>query len=352
MLAIDIGKKFNFAVKTIRDILSKNWPDWKKHSTAKRGKPLKNKKEFQDKNNQEKEDYGYIGKITDRKNYFEVIKPEIIKMGKTINVLSLPHNYKFEEDLLKQFNLDTINSYGFNLKKYRRKQIKYARRVYYNSGGKIVPHMNLNNANIALLRKNKINNFKKLVPQPLYDGGFIKGTKIPSDNFDIIDLDFKQFPGTRGSMRPNTKTDRDINPWYAPVYAARDLLKTGGLLMVTYVANSYRKINVNEPTFLTMVQNPDNKMSQYINTQQEVDKNYILNPSEISPESKQGFVNDNIDNEIIKKYYPDSAKIGNIYTKNIISFAKSNNVSLQPKWVNIYPGAKGYFMYRAIFLKE
>ena len=98
-----------------------------------------------------------------------------------------------------------------------------------------------------------------------------------NEKFDIIDLDFKQFPGTRGSMRPKTKPDRDINPWFAPVYAARDFLKPGGLLMVTYVANSYRKQNMGEPTFLTMIQNPGNKMSQYLNTDQNVDKNFILN---------------------------------------------------------------------------
>ena len=198
----------------------------------------------------------------------------------------------------------------------------------------------------------KDDKFKKLVPHGAFSRGFIRPTKIPNEKFDIIDLDFKQFPGTRGSMRPKTKPDRDINPWFAPVYAARDFLKPGGLLMVTYVANSYRKQNMGEPTFLTMIQNPGNKMSQYLNTDQNVDKNFILNPLEISPESKEGFIEDNFDDESIKKHYPDAAKVGNIYTKNILAFATTNGITLQPKWVNIYPGSLGYFMYRGVFIKQ
>ena len=420
---VQIGKVFNISYITVLDILNKNWPNWKKSSTVKAGRPVKPgssvgsniksdnntkpkiftdvqseldyyksliiklEKEIEDKkakgedtsvgkiaaefnvprevahiakhgadkntdDSDEKEDYDYIGKITDRKNYFKVIKPEITKMGETINVLSLPHNYKFEEDLLKQFNLNKINSYGFNLKKFKDGQIKFARKIYQKSGGKIVPHMNYINANTALLKSNKFDKFKKLVPHGAFSGGFIRPTKIPNEKFDIIDLDFKQFPGTRGSMRPNTKPDRDINPWFAPVYAARDFLKPGGLLMVTYVANSYRKQNMDEPTFLTMIQNPGNKMSQYLNTGKNVDKNFILNPLKISPESKEGFIENNFDDESIKKHYPDAAKVGNIYTKNILAFATTNGITLQPKWVNIYPGSLGYFMYRGVFLKQ
>ena len=420
---VQIGSVFNMSYVTVLDILNKNWPEWKKSSTVKAGRPVKPgssvggniksdnntkpkiftdvqseldyyksliiklEKEIEDKkakgedtsvgkiaaefnvprevvhiakhgadkntdDSDEKEDYDYIGKITDRKNYFKVIKPEITKMGENINVLSLPHNYKFEDDLLKQFNLNKINSYGFNLKKFKDKQIDFAREIYQKSGGKIVPHMNYINANTALLKSNKFDKFKKLVPHGAFSGGFIRPTKIPNEKFDIIDLDFKQFPGTRGSMRPKTKPDRDINPWFAPVYAARDFLKPGGLLMVTYVANSYRKQNMGEPTFLTMIQNPGNKMSQYLNTDQNVDKNFILNPLEISPESKEGFIEDNFDDESIKKHYPDAAKVGNIYTKNILAFATTNGITLQPKWVNIYPGSLGYFMYRGVFLKQ
>ena len=417
----DIGRIFNTSISTIYRIINKNWPEWKKHSKVKAGRPVKPgssvgsniksdnntkpkiftdvqseldyyksliiklEKEIEDKkakgedtsvgkiaaefnvprevvhiakhgadkntdDSDRKEDYDYIGKINDRKIYLNKLRPVIERMGKSINVLGLPHNYKFEKDLLNTFNLDKINSYGFNLKNNKTKQIDYARLIYKESNHKIFPNINYNNINKALISPDIFNSFKKLTPHGFYGGGFIDKTEIPREGFDIIDLDFKQFPGTTPSMRP----DKTTNPWFAPVLAAKNYLKTGGLVMVTYVVNSYRqqKKGGKEPTFLTMLKNPNNNMLKYKNVYTVNDKEFILTPYNIPDDSKQGWVDDGYNDEELQKYYSSSTEIANIYTNNIIYFASVQGVKLKPQHVNIYPGSIGYFMYRGVFLKQ
>lgn len=294
------------------------------------------------------DEYLTKGKIHDRYESLNAIAGSISgppsRLRKNINVLSLPHSYLFEKSLLDRFNFNTVNVYGFDLPAEKEAQTQRALDIYNNSQHRIIPHLQFGNINNALLTNSF--DFKTLRPHATYGYGFFKPSPLPENNFDIIDLDYKKYPGTIPSMRPNA----DINPWFGPVLAAKNLLKTGGVVMVTYLADSWREKEKGVPPFSSVMATPNNKMSVYNKTLDASNALYF-DPSKPSNNIIRSFAKRPNKEDALTKYYNRAATSSNIYTQNILDYAAQEGVRLQPLWVNIYPGGTTSYMYRAIFKK-
>lgn len=310
----------------------------------------------QDTNSRE---YATKGKLYDRYESFNIIRPYISKKSE-INVLSLPDNYLFEQSLLNTFNYEKINVYGFDLKGEEDKQMRYARDIYKNSNHRIVPHIHFGNINRAII--NGSSNFITVGPHKTYGFGFFRDAQMPTEGFDIIDLDYKKFPGTIPDMR----FDNNTNPWFGPVDAAQKFLKPGGIVMVTYLAHTPRTQEKGVGTFYAMTKNPGNKMDKYRRIKpNSIPKNFYFNDFYPSKQVLKSFANrplspkdtdtrlnpGGLPSDRARNYYMRSAINSNRYTQNILAYAEEKNIKLTPIWVNIYPGGVTSYMYRAIFVK-
>lgn len=293
--------------------------------------------------NHQNKSYLTQGKLFDRYKSLNATKQAIEEIianksdTPTLNILSLPHSYGFEKSLVNQFNVN-VNSYGINLPQYEKEQRKYARQARNSTDYRITPFLGFGNINVLIRKRNGI-------PFSRYDR-YTDTVLKPSNQFDIIDLDYKGFPGTLQTMR--LKND---NPWVYPVIAASDYLKKGGLLMVTYLADTWRVLESGKPMFQTMMDNPKNILRKYVNSPDFINSGAYLNPNTPDKNVVDSFKKRNNREGALEVHYPRAATVGNMCTENIIKLSNEMGINLEPLWINIYPGGKTSFMYRAIFKK-
>lgn len=288
--------------------------------------------------------YLTAGKTHDRWMALSILKNrKLIENKSKLRIMSLPHNYLHEKTILEVFNPKQIESYGFNLPRFKDEQIKFGIDVYKETEGRIVPHLMFEDANKALLTHDKLV-FKKITPHKFYEYGFIKPVVPEFNSFDIIDLDYKGIPGSANMVVG------DSNPWLPPIIAAKKYLKRHGVLMVTYLADTWRKQEPGKHIIQSMLSREGSvlkKYEDYITP----DSSYYIDPDKPSSNITRSLSKRENKENTVKNHYAVAAQAGNLYTKNLLKLAEEQGVKLSIEHLNIYPGGATSFMYR-ICLKK
>ena len=260
-----------------------------------------------------------------------------------LRIMSLPHNYLAEKDLLKELNPGKIESFGFNIPKFKDAQIQYGIDVYEETKGRIEPYLLIKDANRAILDQDKIV-FKKITPHKTYGYGLIKPVTPEFNSFDIIDLDYKGIPGSANMTVGNN------NPWLPPIVAAKKYLKRNGVLMMTYLGDTWRKQEAGKHMIQSMLSREGSVLKNY-EDYITPDSNLYINPDNPDSNIIRSLAKRKNKEETVKKHYAVAAKAGNLYTKNIIKLAEEQGVKLKVIHLNIYPGGATSFMYRIALQK-
>jgi Mn-dependent DtxR family transcriptional regulator len=260
-----------------------------------------------------------------------------------LRIMSLPHNYLAEKDLLKELNPGKIESFGFNIPKFKDAQIQYGIDVYEETKGRIEPYLLIKDANRAILDQDKIV-FKKITPHKTYGYGLIKPITPEFNSFDIIDLDYKGIPGSANMTVGNN------NPWLPPIVAAKKYLKRNGVVMITYLGDTWRKHKAGEHMIQGMLSREGSVLKKY-EDYMTPDSNFYINPDKPNSNMIRSLAKRKNKEETVKKHYAVAAKAGNLYTKNILKLAEEQGVKLKVIHLNIYPGGATSFMYRIALQK-
>jgi orotate phosphoribosyltransferase-like protein len=275
------------------------------------------------------------GKLTNREYEFKSITPYVNKMPETLKIISLPADYQFEKQFVNKFNKN-LEVYGFRLNEFDTLKT-ISKNAEKETGGKVKTvagsKLNVNNLLISP------SSFRlKDIQNPLR-------VHYIMDKVDLIDLDYLGIPGTLGGVAP-MRLNPEHNPFLYPAIAAKNLLKDGGLLFVTYTAYNYQ---YKSSFFNTNAYLNEKDKFNYIPKTGEQYSKYLFKKTQ-----PPKFTVDSIDPENTKKsldFYKSSVPAANVYVAGIMNAAKQNGVNLELVYTNIYAGIPPYVMWRGVFQK-
>ena len=307
-------------------------------------------------------DYSKLyGKLENRKEEFEYIKPVVDKMGTELTVFSLAHKYDFEKTFAKTFNKKLIvysTMYGETTEK-EKEYGAIANKVNSDPNSNIKTYISRKDINALLMDpRDRMSSYFRL--DPLKGSGWFKENQIfLPDQLDIIDLDYKGIPGSLTSQpeSPPMRLHEDHNPFLYPVKAAK-MLKSGGLLFVTYLLRGQNKMHFGRTkTYEELnkygIKSSDKEINDdLLSLNNGRDWGFLEkdNPPVWAKKSlvtKQGGKY-NYRPDTYNEYYQYS----NLYSAGILRCAKQNGVDITAIYTNIYSGAAPSVMYRGVFLKH